>query len=38
MTIHVVIADDQASERQALRVTLDGWPDVKVIGEGGMAV
>ena len=33
MTIRVVIADDQPAVRDALRVTLDGEPDIKVVGE-----
>ncbi|SEH02973.1 DNA-binding response regulator, NarL/FixJ family, contains REC and HTH domains [Nonomuraea solani] len=33
MTIRVVIADDQPAVREALRMTLDGEFDIKVVGE-----
>ncbi|WP_329081413.1 MULTISPECIES: response regulator transcription factor [unclassified Streptosporangium] len=33
MTIRVVIADDQAAVREALCLTLDGEPDIKVVGQ-----
>ncbi|TDE41704.1 response regulator transcription factor [Nonomuraea mesophila] len=33
MTIRVVIADDQPAVRDALRLTLDGEPDIEVVGE-----
>jgi DNA-binding NarL/FixJ family response regulator len=33
MTIRVVIADDQVAVREALRLTLDGEPDIEVAGE-----
>jgi DNA-binding NarL/FixJ family response regulator len=41
MTIRVVIADDQALMRSALRLTLDAQPDIDLAGEapdGGQAV
>jgi DNA-binding NarL/FixJ family response regulator len=31
--IRVVIADDQSAVHEALRVTLDGEPDIEVVGE-----
>lgn len=33
MTIRVVIADDQEAVREALRLVLDGEPDIEVVGE-----
>ncbi|MFJ6675975.1 response regulator transcription factor [Actinosynnema sp. NPDC091369] len=33
MAIRVVVADDQAAVRDALRMVLDGEPDIEVVGE-----
>ncbi|TQM80839.1 DNA-binding NarL/FixJ family response regulator [Saccharothrix saharensis] len=33
MAIRVVVADDQAAVREALRMVLDGEPDIEVVGE-----
>ena len=41
MTIHVLLADDQALLRQTFRILLDSCPDIEVVGEaadGAMAV
>jgi DNA-binding NarL/FixJ family response regulator len=35
MTIHVVIADDEALVRSGLRLIVDSAPDIEVVGEAG---
>ncbi|MEV8440647.1 response regulator transcription factor [Actinosynnema sp. NPDC051121] len=38
MAIRVVVADDQAAVREALRMVLEGEPDIEVVGEAASGV